>query len=51
MGDASAKGIDQSAGMMVNYVYDLDEIENNHEAYTTHKNVSVSNAVRSVLKA
>jgi malonyl-CoA decarboxylase len=51
MGDTSAKGIDQSAGMMVNYVYDLDEIENNHEAYTTHKNVSVSNAVRSLLKA
>ncbi|MEQ8194428.1 MAG: malonyl-CoA decarboxylase [Rhodospirillales bacterium] len=51
MGDSSPKGIAQSAGMMVNYVYDLDDIENNHEAYTTNGNVAVSNAVRGLLKA
>ena len=30
MGDTSAKGIEQSAGMMVNYLYRLGDIERNH---------------------
>jgi malonyl-CoA decarboxylase len=29
----SPKGIRQSLGAMVNYLYDLDEIESNHEAF------------------
>ena len=33
MGDVSEKGIDQAAGLMVNYRYRLDRIEANHEAY------------------
>jgi malonyl-CoA decarboxylase len=32
--DRSAKGLAQSAGLMVNYRYKLDEIDANHEAYT-----------------
>ena len=31
MGDVSAKGFKQSAGMMINYEYRLDEIEANNE--------------------
>jgi malonyl-CoA decarboxylase len=33
LGDVSPKGLRQSAGLMVNYRYALDEIEANHEAY------------------
>lgn len=31
--DASSKGLRQSHGVMVNYLYDLDEIEANHERF------------------
>lgn len=33
MGDTSPSGMGRSAGLMVNYVYRLDEVERNHEAY------------------
>lgn len=33
LGDRSESGLRQSAGMMVNYLYKLDEIEKNHEAF------------------
>jgi malonyl-CoA decarboxylase len=32
-GDLSKKGLRQSAGLMVNYLYDLDKIEDNHERF------------------
>lgn len=32
-GDLSKKGIKQSAGLMVNYLYDLDKVEDNHERF------------------
>ncbi|MDA0997827.1 MAG: malonyl-CoA decarboxylase [Proteobacteria bacterium] len=51
MGDRSAKGISQSAGMMVNYLYHLPKIEDNHEAYTSSGKVAASSAVRALLKA
>ena len=31
--DLSKKGLRQSAGLMVNYLYDLDKIEDNHERF------------------
>ena len=34
LGDRSTKGMLESAGFMVNYLYDLGEIEKNHEAFT-----------------
>jgi malonyl-CoA decarboxylase len=49
LGDGSAKGLDQSAGLMVNYLYDLREIEDNHEAYTGEGRVTASNAVKNLL--
>jgi malonyl-CoA decarboxylase len=41
----------ESAGLMVNYLYDLDEIEKNHEAYANHGKIAASSAVRRLLKA
>ena len=32
-GDLSKKGLRQSAGIMVNYLYDLDDVEINHEKF------------------
>jgi malonyl-CoA decarboxylase len=32
-GDLSKKGLRQSASLMVNYLYDLDKIEDNHERF------------------
>ncbi len=31
--DVSKKGLRESAGLMVNYLYDLDEVEENHEKF------------------
>ena len=33
LGDLSPKGLRESAGIMVNYLYRLEDIEKNHEAY------------------
>ena len=33
LGDRSPKGLRESHGVMVNYLYDLDSVELNHEAY------------------
>jgi malonyl-CoA decarboxylase len=47
-GDVSAKGVQQSAGMMVNYLYDLDRIEQNHEAYVRENKVTATREVRNL---
>ena len=36
-GDLSDKGLRQSLGLMVNYVYDLKMIEQNHERFVAGK--------------
>ncbi|MEJ2057999.1 MAG: malonyl-CoA decarboxylase, partial [Desulfofustis sp.] len=46
----SGKGIDQSYGMMVNYLYDLPSIEKQHEAYRSNGTVSASSTVRKLAK-
>ncbi|HEX2216882.1 MAG TPA: malonyl-CoA decarboxylase [Xanthobacteraceae bacterium] len=51
LGDTSEKAIRQSHGLMVNYLYDLDEIERNHEAYAEQRNVVASNAVTRLARA
>lgn len=33
MADLSANGMKQSCGMMVNYLYDLEQIDKHHEAF------------------
>jgi malonyl-CoA decarboxylase len=49
MGDSSANGIAQSAGMLCNYLYDLKTIERNHEAYANSGKVAVSSQVKKLL--
>jgi malonyl-CoA decarboxylase len=44
--DTSTKGMTQSHGLMVNYLYDLDDIEKNHEAYAESRTIVASSAVR-----
>jgi malonyl-CoA decarboxylase len=34
LGDLSAKGVNQSFGLMVNYLYDLNKVEAHHEKFT-----------------
>lgn len=48
--DHSPKSVRQSAGIMVNYLYDLDDIENNHEAFTNEGRVIASNAITRMVK-
>ncbi|MDP6572510.1 MAG: malonyl-CoA decarboxylase [Rhodospirillales bacterium] len=49
-GDRSPKGMAQSAGIMINYLYKLDDIGENHEAYTSEGEIVASSAVRGLLK-
>jgi malonyl-CoA decarboxylase len=49
-GDLSEKGLQQSAGIMVNYLYRLDHIGANHEAYRGEGKVVASSAVRHLLR-
>ena len=50
LGDTSVKGITESAGLMVNYLYDIRYIESNHEAFVKRGDVSSSSQVKSLLK-
>lgn len=50
LADISKKGLAQSSCMMVNYLYKLDEIEANHEAYRGEGKVMTSSAMKTLLK-
>jgi len=50
LADTSTKGLQESAGIMVNYLYKLDEIETNHEAYRATACVAISQSVASALR-
>ncbi|MGQ7846172.1 malonyl-CoA decarboxylase [Granulosicoccus sp. 3-233] len=47
--DVFRKGLSQSAGVMVSYLYDLDKVEDNHEAYANENVVKVSQEVDALL--
>jgi malonyl-CoA decarboxylase len=49
LGDMSDKGMAQSLGVMVNYVYDLSKVEENHEKYMKNHKVVSSSRVRKLL--
>ncbi len=49
LADVSEKGIRRSAGLMVNYRYELDDIARNHEAYHTSGDATASKAVLGLL--
>lgn len=50
LADTSTKGIKESAGMMVNYLYKLDNIESNHETYRDSAKTITSTDVQALLK-
>ncbi len=50
-GDLSPKGLKEGHGLMVNYLYDLGDIEKNHEVYAEKGPVAASSAVRGFLPA
>ena len=51
LADTSERAIAQARGLMVNYLYDLEDIEENHEAYAQQRTVVASKAVTSLNKA
>jgi malonyl-CoA decarboxylase len=51
LGDTSPNGLKQSHGLMVNYLYALDEIEKNHEALAEKGVIAASKSVRQALRA
>ncbi len=48
--DLSSKGLSQSYGIMANYLYDLDVVEENHELFFKNKIVQTSNLIKSIKK-
>jgi malonyl-CoA decarboxylase len=50
LGDLSPKGLRESAGIMVNYLYRLEDIEKNHEAYANQGDIAASSTVKKLLK-
>ena len=50
LADTSGNGVRQSYGIMVNYLYKLNEIESNHESYKGDGKIKTSSAVRGLVK-
>ncbi len=51
LADLSEKGLAQSHGLMVNYQYDLDDIEKNHEAFAESRTVVAASGIRKLARA
>ena len=47
--DLSEKGLKQSAGIMVNYHYDISAIERNHDAYFDRGEIAVTKGINRLL--
>jgi malonyl-CoA decarboxylase len=50
LGDTSDKAMKQGLGFMVNYLYDLDDIEKNHEAFAENRTVVAATGVTRLLR-
>ena len=50
LGDLSNKSLNSAAGLMVNYKYDLDKIEENHEEFFKEKNIICSKEIQLMKK-
>jgi len=50
-GNLSSKGLSESFGIMVNYRYDLPNVEKNHEAYAKEQKIEISQEVKKLLKS
>jgi len=51
LADDSERALAQAHGLMVNYLYDLEDIEQNHEAYAQQRTVVASKQVTSLARA
>ncbi len=51
LADTSERALEQSYGLMVNYLYDLDYIERNHEAYAQQHAIVAASAVTRLVTA
>ncbi len=49
--DNSPRGASQSGGVMVSYLYDLNVVESNHEAYAQERTVATSKEVENLLRS
>lgn len=49
--DSSTNGRAQSSGAMVNYLYDLSQVEKNHEEFALHGKIAASRGVKALAKA
>ncbi len=49
MGDTSPHGMSEYFGLMVNYLYDLKQIESNHEAYVENGELAISKWIKTIL--
>src|SRR5258708_18385240 len=50
LGHLSANGLRESARLMGNYLYRLEDIQRNHEAYANRDEIAASSAVKKLLK-
>ncbi len=50
LADTSSRGLEQSHGLMVNYLYDPREIEANHEAFANLGQIAASRGVKALEK-
>ena len=50
LADTSERGRANSCAMMVNYLYELDDIEDNHEAFAVRHEVALSASMKSLRK-
>jgi malonyl-CoA decarboxylase len=46
LGDTSSNGLKLSGGLMVNYLYDLDKVEENHESFISENKINISKNVK-----
>ncbi len=51
MGDTSRNGLKQSAGLLVNYRYELNKVEENHEAYVNDNRIACAKRVSDLLES
>ncbi|MBV8150506.1 MAG: malonyl-CoA decarboxylase [Candidatus Eremiobacteraeota bacterium] len=51
LADASPRGLRESAGMMTNYLYVRDQIDENHEAYVGEGRIAASSRVQDLLRS
>ncbi len=50
LGDRSPHGMRQSAGLMVNYLYELSQVDDNHEAYSSNGEITAAAGVSRLVR-